>query len=67
MARKTNAEKQAEQQAEREALEAKEAAEYSHRLMKALEVTAEKRYYNRLIRHPDPQDPDYPELEDDDE
>ena len=29
------------------------------------EVTAEKRYYNRLIRHPDPQDPDYPELEDD--
>ena len=35
MARKTNAEKQAEQQAEREALEAKEAAEYSHRLMKA--------------------------------
>ena len=30
-------------------------------------VAAEKRYYNQLIRHPNPQDPDYPELEDDDE
>jgi len=31
------------------------------------EVAAEKRYYNQLIRHPNPQDPDYPELDDDDE
>lgn len=29
------------------------------------EVAAEKRYYNRLIQHPDPQDPDYPEFEED--
>ena len=31
------------------------------------EVAAKKRYYNQLIRHPNPQDPDYPELEDDEE
>ena len=31
------------------------------------EVAAKKRYYNQLIRHPNPQDPDYPELEQDDE
>jgi len=31
------------------------------------EVAAEKRYYNQLIRHANPQDPDYPEMGDDDE
>jgi hypothetical protein len=50
MARKTNAEKQAEQQAEREALEAKEAAEYSHRLMKALEEATVKNGYELTVR-----------------
>jgi len=31
------------------------------------EVAAEKRYYNQVIRHPNLQDPDYPELEQDDD
>ena len=27
-----------------------------------LDDLAKKRYHNQLMRHPDPQDPDYPEL-----
>lgn len=44
MARKTKAEKQAAQQAEREAIEAREAAEYSTRLMEALKEATKEHY-----------------------
>lgn len=50
MARKTKAEKQAEQQAEREAFEARAAAEYSPRLMKALEEATVKNGYELTVR-----------------
>ena len=50
MARKTKAEKQAEQQAEREAFEAREAAEYIPRLMTALEEATVKNHFTLLVR-----------------
>jgi len=49
MARKTKAEKQAEQEASMAALKAKEAAEYHTRLMKALEE-ATKEHYDLIVQ-----------------
>lgn len=32
-----------------------------------LDEQARRRYHNQLMRHPDPRDPDYPEIDDEEQ